>query len=251
MNDLGRRIFGFAALLIGAIGLWFGQLAGVWQPTPDFAEHWNWFPYLVAAGFIVGGVAVQWRRTEALGGSLLAALFAFFTLMWVKRILLLPLVFGTWGGAAEQLAMALPGLFIALHASWRGRWKKKPVLEVSRILFGVCAIAFGLNHFFNLDGTSDMVPGWIPPAKQFWAIATGVADVAAGLAIVGGILAPLAARLLTLMFGSFLLFVWLPTLIGNPTDHIAWAGTAITLGLVGAACVMADALSVRGRSEPS
>lgn len=251
MNDLGRRVFGLAAICIGAIGLWFGQLAGVWQPMPDFAEHWEAFPYLIAAAFVIGGLAIQWRRSEMPGGYLLAALFAFFALMWAKRIVLLPLVFGTWGGGAEQLAMALAGLLIALHASWPGNWRKRPALEVSRILFGACAIAFGINHFLNLDATSAMVPEWIPPTKLFWAIATGIADVAAGLAIVSGIVAPLAARFLTVMFASFLLFVWLPTLFGHPADHVAWAGTAITFALVGAAWVMADALAVRVRGEGS
>jgi uncharacterized membrane protein YphA (DoxX/SURF4 family) len=115
-------------------------------------------------------------------------------------------------------------------------------------LFGLCAIAFGINHFLNLSQTSAMVPAWIPPAKQFSAVATGIGDAAAGLAIASGILAPLAARLLTLMFGTFLLFVWVPILLDQPGDHGAWAGNAITLALIGAAWVLADALTARGRS---
>jgi uncharacterized membrane protein YphA (DoxX/SURF4 family) len=245
MHDLGRRMFGVAALCIGVVGLCFGELAGVWQPVPDFAAGWTVFPYLIAAAFCVGGMAVQRRRTQTFGGYLLAALFAFFAVMWVKRIILLPLVFAVWGGTAEQLAMALAGVLIALQPWWDERWRDKPALEVVRVLFGVCAIAFGLNHFFNLRETAAMVPAWIPPGKTFWAIATGVADVAAGLAIISGILAPLAARLLTLMFASFSAFIWLPALIADPKAHISWQGNAVNLALIGAVWVLGDALSER------
>jgi uncharacterized membrane protein len=249
MDDLGRRVFGLAAFCIGIVEVRFGELAGVWQPTPDFAATWAAFPYAIAAAFCVGGAAVQWRRTEAFGGYLLAALFAFFGLLWVKRILLLPLLFATWGGTAEELSMALAGLFVALHRWWDGSWSDKPALELARILFGACAVAFGFNHFFSLKETVAMVPGWIPPGKTFWAITTGAADVAAGLAIITALVAPLAARLLTLMFATFSAFIWVPTLIGDPTAHIAWQGNAVNLALIGAAWVVADAVSKRRRGE--
>ena len=245
MHDLGRRVFGLAALCIGGAGLYFGKLAGVWQPTPDFVAGWAVFPYLIAAAFCVGGVAVQRRRTQTFGGYLLAALFAFFAVLWVKRIILLPALFAVWGGTAEELAMGLAAILVALQPWWDERWRDKPALEVARLLFGLCAIAFGLNHFFSLKETVAMVPGWIPPGKTFWAVATGVADVAAGVAIISGIWAALAARLLTLMFASFSAFIWVPTLIADPKAQIGWQGNAVNLALIGAVWVLGDALSER------
>jgi uncharacterized membrane protein YphA (DoxX/SURF4 family) len=247
MRNLGRHVFGLAAILLGVVGLWSGKLAGVWQPMPDFAEHWTAFPYLIAAAFLVGGVSVQSRRTEAFGGYLLAALFAFFAAMWVKRILLLPLVFGTWGGTAEELAMALGGVLIALRTRWAQPWRETPALEVVRILFGICVIAFGFNHFLALKATSGFVPAWIPPSQGFWAVATGAADVAAGLAIISGILAPLAVRLLTLMFVGFEALIWVPVVAAAPRDPAAWTPTAVNLALIGTVWVLADALSKRPR----
>jgi hypothetical protein len=178
LSNLGRHVFGLAAIIIGGVGLRFGQLAGVWQPMPDFAAHWPAFPYFIAGAFLVAGLAAQWRRTEALGGYLLAALFTFFAIMWIKRILLLPLVFATWGGTAEELSMALAGVIIAVGVHWTEREER--TLEVARILFGICAIAFGFNHFLALKEASAFVPTWIPPNQEFWAVATGAADVAAG-----------------------------------------------------------------------
>jgi hypothetical protein len=245
LSNLGRHVFGLAAILMGGVGLRFGQLAGVWQPTPDFAAHWPAFPYAIAIGFLVGGLAVQWRRSQAFGGYLLAILFAFFAIMWVKRILLLPLVFATWGGTAEELSMALAGVIVAVGMNSAKREGR--ILEIARILFGICAIAFGFNHFFALKESSAFVPAWIPPNQLFWAVATGTADVAAGLAIISGIWATLAARLLTLMFACFEVLIWAPDLIASPHGHDLWAANAVNLALIGAAWVVADMLANRPR----
>ena len=253
MSNLGRHVFGLAAILLGVVGLRFGQLAGVWQPMPDFAAHWSPFPYVIAAAFLIGGLATQWRRTEMFGGYLLAALFAFFAVMWVKRILHMPGLFAVWGGTAEELAMALGGLLIGLGAYGPEPWRQRPSMEAARILFGICAIAFGFNHFLALKQASVFVPAWIPPNQQFWAVATGAADVAAGLAFISGIWATLAARLLTLMFACFQALIWVPKLVAAPADQKMWAANAVNLALVGAAWVLADTLAKRpvGRGQPA
>jgi len=51
--------------------------------------------------------------------------------------------------------------------------------------------------------TSPLVPKWLPPTQEFWAYATGFGHIAAGVAILTGVQARLAAILLTAMFASF------------------------------------------------
>lgn len=112
-------------------------------------------------------------------------------------------------------------------------------------------MAFGFNHFFALEQTAGMVPTWMPPSQMFWAIATGVFHAAAGLAILSGIQALLAARLLGCMMLGFSAFVWLPNLAGSPTVHMTWAGNAVNLALAGSAFVVADSLARRSRLTAS
>jgi uncharacterized membrane protein YphA (DoxX/SURF4 family) len=115
--------------------------------------------------------------------------------------------------------------------------------RVALISMGVCLLMFGLAHFLYLDFTASMVPAWLPGGQRFWAILTGAAHLLAGVALLSGIKARLAAILLTVMFASFSVLVHLPTLIADPHSHLNWVINAINLALTGAAWSIATALA--------
>ena len=117
-------------------------------------------------------------------------------------------------------------------------------------LYGICPISFGLDHIIYLKGVATWVPTWIPPGQMFWAIATTVCFLLAAAAILSGILAGLAARLLTAMIVGFELLIWIPKLLAAPHDHFAWAGNAISITMAGAAWIVADSLN-RSPSQPT
>jgi hypothetical protein len=77
----------------------------------------------------------------------------------------------------------------------------------------------------------------------FWATATAVFFLLAATAILSGILAGLASRLLTVMIVGFEVLVWAPKLFASPHVHFSWAGNAICVALAGAAWVVADSIS--------
>jgi uncharacterized membrane protein YphA (DoxX/SURF4 family) len=93
-----------------------------------------------------------------------------------------------------------------------------------------------------------MVPTWIPGGSAFWAWLTGLAHLAAGLALIAGIQPILAARLLAAMFLVFQLCVWAPGLFTVPANHVIWSGNAVNLSAVAAAWVLADWLARARRS---
>jgi len=69
--------------------------------------------------------------------------------------------------------------------------------------------------------------------------------IAAGIAILAGVRARLAAILLTAMYVSFTLLVHLPLLLATPSSHWIWSENALNLALIGTAWVVADSLSGR------
>jgi uncharacterized membrane protein YphA (DoxX/SURF4 family) len=78
---------------------------------------------------------------------------------------------------------------------------------------------------------------------EFWAYATRVAHIAAGIAILTGVQARLAAIRLTAMFASFTSLVHVPMLLADPSNHWICNENAVNLALIGAAWVVADSLA--------
>jgi uncharacterized membrane protein YphA (DoxX/SURF4 family) len=139
---------------------------------------------------------------------------------------------------AETLSLAAGGacLFVSLSE------RPNPRLRLAaRLIYGLCPLVFGLSHFAYADFTARMVPGWIP-YPLFWAYATGVGHLAAGLAILFGVVPRLATALLAAMMGSFVVLLHIPRVVGAPGSHLEWTMTAIALSLTGAAWAVRQSL---------
>ena len=89
----------------------------------------------------------------------------------------------------------------------------------------------------NSRFTASFVPGWIP-FKEFWAVATGVGHLAAGIALLSGMKARLGVLLHAAMMGSFVVLLHLPRVIANPDQHVEWIMLGISSALTGAAILI-------------
>jgi uncharacterized membrane protein YphA (DoxX/SURF4 family) len=245
-SNLGSRVYGLGAVALGLVGLAWGDFATVWQPIqalPFAVPHRTALAYVAAAGLLLAGVAVQWRRSAPAGLPVLAILYLIFALLWLPRVVGYPQIFGTWGGFLEEFALVAAAAVAYASLLPPDSAGARRMARIGRLSFGVCVLSFGLGHFFAIPETAGMVPTWIPPGQRFWALATGVAHLLAGAAILSGVLDVLGSRLLTLMLATFSALVWAPALFAQPREHVAWAGNAINLALVGAAWVVADSIA--------
>ncbi len=242
-GSLGWRVFGLGLMAMAIVGLAWGDF-DPGQPVPKAFPERAVLAYVADVFMLVAGAAVLWRRTVAWGAG---ALGAYYTLIVVilldgPGVLAHPGVYGVWSNTAEQLAIAAGALIV-----WAQSASIDPVLaarltRVGQLAFGVCAVLFGGAHFFYLSLTVPLVPKWLPPSQTFWAYATGIAHIAAGVAILTGVRARLAAILLTVMYASFTPLVHMPTLFADPHSHFNWTENALNLALIGAAWVVADSL---------
>jgi hypothetical protein len=85
---------------------------------------------------------------------------------------------------------------------------------------------------------------------MFWAYATTMGFFGAAVAILTGIMAPLAARLLTAEIVIFELLVWIPNLSAGPSNHFNWAGNAVSIALAGGSWVVSDSISAAAKTKP-
>lgn len=247
-QGLGRWVYGLAGIALGIIGLVSRDFAAVWQPLENLgaASHRAVIAVVFAAALFAAGIATLWRRTAPLGFPTLAVLYFISALGWIPRIVGTPGLFGVWNGFCEQLALVSAGAvgysaLLPFTSPWKGR-----VAQIGCLVFAACAVSFAFGHFTAIRETANFVPAWIPPGQRFWAWATGIFHLLAGLAIASGFQAALASRLLTAMMAGFGVLVWAPMLMAEPS-HFNWAGNAINLALTGAAWVIADSKASSGR----
>ncbi len=220
------------AILLGIVGIVFHEFALQWQQVPASVPRIP-YAYVSAAILLIAGCALLVRRYERIGALALTMFYG----IWVV-VFHLPIAFaswkhiGTWNGPAEITLLTMGGL--ALWSAGAGP-ARNTLRLVARVLAGASAIVFGLAHFNYIDFTATFVPDWIPPNQAFWAWATGAGHFAAGLALVSGVKARLAAACLAGMMASFVLLVHIPRVIGAPDQHIEWVMVSVATALSGAA----------------
>jgi uncharacterized membrane protein len=238
-------------MVIGIVGLARGDIAPVWEPVPKGAPVRELLVYGSALVSLVCGAGLLWR--PAAGRS--ACVLLIFLLLWwlgfrLPVVLHAPADAGSWEGSAETTAIVAAAW--ALYAGLAGEWDRRHIgiasgdsgAHVARVIYGLSMIPFGVAHFAYLKETAGLVPNWLP-AHEAWACFTGGAYIAAGIAVLTGLCARLAAVLSALQMGLFTLLVWLPIVMAaGPHSAFQWSETVISAALTAAGWVVAD--SYRG-----
>jgi uncharacterized membrane protein len=244
MKNLGARVYGLAAIIMGIAGLIWGDFATDWIPVPAAMPGRMALAYVTSALLLAGGVLINLPRKTAWGAGLLTAVFAAgFVLLDLTALARHITDFGYWDSAAEQLAVTMGGLIAFAASANIAPDLATRLIFIGRIVFGVCLFSFGAAHFVYPVLSATFVPKYIPPNQLFWVYVTGAAHVAAGLALLSNVLALLAARLLTVMFVIFGVLVHAPMLWNAPANHRDWVENALNLALVGVAWIVADLLA--------
>jgi uncharacterized membrane protein len=247
--SLGHAVFATTMIGIGVFGLIKGDFTVVWQPVPKGVPAREVLAYLCALVSLASGIGLLWRRTAALAaGVLLASLVLWFLLWRVRAVFLAPLVEGTWS-CGETMVMAASAW--VLFAWFAMDWDRQRLgfatgdkgVRIARVLYGLGLIPFGYAHFANVRGTAELVPSWLP-WHVAWAYFTGGTFIAAGVAVLIGVFARLAAALSALQIGVFALLVWVPILAAGSVSSFQLGEFVTTLALMAAGWVVAD--SYRG-----
>lgn len=104
----------------------------------------------------------------------------------------------------------------------------------AEIIYAATMGYFGILHFLNADAMGGMVPDFMPADGKVWIYVTGVALVAAALAIIINKFKTTACYLLAIMLLIFVFTLHLkPAMDGNPAMLLKDAGLAMAAFIIG------------------
>lgn len=252
MPGFGCRVYSLGVMALGVISLAFGEF-DPGQPVPANFPYRTILAYAAGVFMVVAAVAVQLRRTVAWGGAALAVYYGLLVVLLLDGRLLLAhyAEYGMYENVSMPLAIALGGLIIHAASAGIDATLSARVTRLCQLGFGVCGLIWGGAHFVYMNMTAPLVPKWLPPGQVFWGYVTGVCFIAAGLAILTGVKARLAAILLTVMIACFGLLANDRVLLTGLSSHFNWSESALNLALTGVAWVVADSLARPGAAQQS
>ncbi|MEJ0059805.1 MAG: hypothetical protein WDM79_09615 [Terricaulis sp.] len=242
---LGRVLLAVGLGAIGALNIAFGGFGSGLEPAP--AALPPQLGYVTGAILLIAGlgVLVNFRaRTAAfvLAGVLLLWLAVFQAIFLFSQ----PFNAGLTTPALEVLALF--GACLILAGTLGGAHKER-LITPGRFLFALTLPAFGALHYLYIDYVASVIPAWIPN-PVFWGYATGVAHAAAGLSLLTGVLARLAAPLLGIMFGSWVLILHIPRVIADSANRNEWTSLFVATALCGGAWLVAGTLKQPEKGAP-
>ncbi len=240
----GWRIYGLGVVAMAMVCLAWGNF-DPGQPVPKDFPGRAALAHAAAVFMLAAGAGVAWRRTAAWGAAALTTYYALIVVILMDgRVLLAHYAeYIAYENIAEQLAIAAGGLIIYATYARIDAALAARLARLGQLAFSVCALVFGGAHFAYMNMTAPLVPKWLPPGQEFWAYATGIGQIAAGVAILSRVKARLGAILLTAMYACFALLVWAPMLLADPSSFDNWTESALTLVLIGVAWVVTDSLA--------
>jgi uncharacterized membrane protein len=244
--SIGHAVFAATMVALGILGLSKGDFSPVWAPVSKGVPAREVLVYLCAIISIGCGLGLVWQRTAVAAARVLLA----WLLLWLL-IFKMPAAFpaptevGSWYGCAETAVM-VAGAWV-LYAWLAVEWDKRIFgfatgekgIRIARVLYGLALIFFGVGHFTYLKQTVALVPAWLP-GHVVWAYFTGGTFIGAGVAVLIGVWARLAATLSALQIGLFIVLVWLPIVSAGHINPFQWGEFVVTCALTAGGWVVAD-----------
>ena len=232
---IGRIFFALAILAFGIQYAIFGHLRVGLPLCPYWLPNNQIIAYALAAILIAIGIALlaAWRTFAT---SLILGLL----LLLTSCLYLQHLNFVLHDGNGRTLfleCLSLASTALVLHGLTAGRGAKLTLMP-GRIFFAFALIVFGAQHFMYTRFIAAIVPAWIPQ-HHLWVILTGIALIAAGVAIATTIADKIAGFCLFALFFLWLILLHIPRVLHALHSGDEWSSAFVVLAFCGSSILLA------------
>jgi uncharacterized membrane protein len=232
--NYGSFAFAVGMIASGVLTIVNRAFYSPWVPVPGFAKGQMWLALISGALMAVFGFGLLLKQSFDISARVLFwFLLAFLIVMKTPPLLAEWQVELHWLDYGQIATLVAGALALSAPTEKQVRW--------ARYLLGAALIPIGLSHFFYLKIATPMVPAMLP-YREGWVIFTGIAHIAAGLGLLTGIYAWLAATLEAGMLTAFGVLVWLFPLLGKLSDTNLWVEFIVTIAVASGAFAVASKL---------
>ena len=223
LSTIGRIFFGAGIAGIGLMHFFFKGFRPLLAPLPpEDTASIQVLIYVIASYLIVSGLLIAAGKSIRMVAGLLGIVLLLFFLIGhlPNRIRFNPEILGAWTDAIKILAIS-GGAFILSHTDNNTDNRLFLPLQIATkagiYFFAFMLVAFGTDHFLYAAFVNTLVPTWMP-LPGFWTYFTGIALIAAGIAIATKFRVYKVARLLALMLFLWLLLLHIPYAFQRPLN---------------------------------
>ena len=212
--------------------------------VPAFMPFRLFWAYFTGTAMIAAGISFIFNKLGSLAAVLLAAmLIGFILLIHVFVVSESASEAKTWTRPVQDIALACVCFLLA--DSFSQTETKSPIwaqiVKISRYIFALMLIVFGLQQFQDLDFMTAKIPLFMP-LRSFWVYLTGIALIVAGVSVIIN----KKARLAAFALGIYLLIVNLLNygyLLANDLHNpILWTGGMLNLAITFGVFILANSL---------
>ena len=255
MNGLltaGRIIFAIAMVFFGVEFFIFVSSMNGPLPGPPWSRGVLALDWFACVGFVAAGVSIATGKMARLVAMVLGVVLLLYgVLRYVPALVTRVHDPGPWTVIFEILAMVGGAWVLAAGFPVGGRsspswdnimWR---LADAGRFLIAIALVVFAVQHFMYAGFVATLVPAWIP-GHLFWAYFTGLAFVAAALAIATKNMMRLAAMLLGTMFLLWVVLLHAPRVAGAPRNGDEVTSLFVAVAMCGLSFALAGVYG-RGR----
>ena len=233
---VGHLFFALGFAVVGAISLAARDFLLFQEPVPQGIPSRETLACISAALLLIPGVGLLLPATARRSALILTGFVALWVVvLQIPRAVAHPLIEANWLGVGEDTSAVAGGWLI--YCATAGR--NDASVRIARILFGLAIVPIGLSHFFYLKDAVGLVPAWMPLRSPLTLLG-GAGHIAAGLAIVFGLVPRLAATLEAIMESLFTVICWVSAVAVTPGDRQAWVNLCISTAITAAAWAVAE-----------